>query len=209
MKRQALLALAGAGALAACSQQPANDTAATDTPTDTATTAMTDDMSMDQKVMAALDTCKTVEASCGTGAPAGYFVFPDVTSVALGVGGQGGEGALVEDGKITGYYKMGEGSIGLQAGVTAASYVFKINDKAALDKYKTDGQWSIGAGAGLTIAKADANAQSQADNAKSILYVFNSEGLMGDAKVGAMKIWKSDDMGTPGATPTGTASGSM
>ncbi|MEO1969892.1 MAG: YSC84-related protein [Sphingomonadaceae bacterium] len=149
-------------------------------------------MTIDQKVAATLDKCKKVQPDCGTGSPAGYFVFPDVTTVALGVGGSGGEGALVENGKITGYYKIGEGSVGLQAGVTAASYVFKMNDKTALEKYKQDGRWSIGAGAGITIAQADADGQGQADNAKSVLYVFNSQGLMGDAKVDTMKIWRTD-----------------
>ena len=205
MKRVALLALAGAGALAACSQQP-NTTTPTPTPT-VSSTEQTDSMTLDQKVTAALEACKKVQASCDTGEAAGYFVFPDVTNVALGVGGAGGEGALVENGKITGHYKMGEGSVGLQAGVTAASYVFKIKDKTSLDKYKKDGQWSIGAGAGLTIAKADANGQGQADNAKSVLYVFNSEGLMGDVKVDAMKIWRSDDADMKASpTPTSTAS---
>lgn len=208
MKYLGIFALASASALAACSQQPAHETAATATPTDVGT-AQTDNMTIDQKVTAALNTCKQVEPSCGAGSPAGYFVFPDVTSVALGVGGSGGEGALIENGKITGYYKMGEGSVGLQAGVTAASYVFKVNDKTALEKYKKDGQWSIGAGAGITVAKADANAQAQADNAKSILYVFNSEGLMGDAKVNAMKIWRTNDLGAPGATPAATSSADM
>ena len=191
MKRVSILALVSVGALAACSQQP-NNTSPSPTPT-VASTDQMDNMTLDQKVAATLDKCKQVQASCGTGDVAGYFVFPDVTNIALGVGGAGGEGALVENGKITGHYKMGEGSVGLQAGVTAASYVFKIKDKTALDKYKKDGQWSIGAGAGVTVAKADANGQGQADNAKSVLYVFNSEGLMGDAKVDAMKIWRSDD----------------
>ncbi len=194
MQRLALLALAGA--LAACAQEPTDDatavdTAAADTNADTGT--YEGDPSVDAKVMSALETCKNVEPTCADGNPAGYFVFPDVTSVALGVGGAGGEGALVQDGKITGYYKMGQGSIGLQAGVSAASFVLKVGDPATLKEYQSDGEWSIGADAGVTVIQAGATAQGQTAGEKVELYVFNSEGLMGDVSVNGMKIWKWDD----------------
>lgn len=185
--------------LAACSQQPANeaDTAATEQTDGTQNPVAND---MDAKVMAALDQCKKVEATCGTGSPAGYLVFPDVTSVAVGVGGAGGDGALVQDGKVVSYWRMGEGSIGLQAGVTAASYVFKINNADALKKYTTDGEWSVGAGSSLTIAEAGAEAQG--DTGDSTAYVFNSEGLMADVSINAMKIWRTDEMSTGGNAST-------
>ena len=189
MKRFSMLILAGA--LFACAQESEEPINAETTPEETG--VMSENAELDQKVMAALEQCKQVEPTCGEGSPAGYFVFPDVTSIALGIGGEGGEGALVQNGQIVGYYNMGEGSIGLQAGISAASYVFKMNDATALQKYQNDGQWSIGAEAGLVIANADANAQAQADNAESILYVYNAEGLMADVSVDAMRIWKDEN----------------
>jgi len=194
----ALVAGSLAIALTACQQEPAQDasqSAATDNATENP--VATD---LDTKVMAALNQCKQVEASCGTGSPAAYLVFPDVTSVALGVGGAGGDGALVKDGKIVSYWRMGKGTVGLTAGVQAASYVFKINDAKTLAQYQKDGEWSIGAKSGLTIAKADANAQ--ADSQNSVAYVFDATGLMADVSIDAMKIWRTNEMAAGGNAST-------
>lgn len=201
MKRLALLALAGS--LAACSQQPTEDASGTDSAaaeTNADTGTYENNPTIDAKVMAALETCKNVEPTCGDGDAAGYIVFPDVTSVALGVGGAGGEGALVQDGQIKGYYKMGEGSIGLQAGVSAASFVLKISDPATLKEYQSDGKWSIGADADVTVVQAGATAQGQAAGDETQLYVFNSEGLMGDVSVNGMKIWPWNDANATSTT---------
>ena len=193
MKYLALLALTVA--VTACSDRATdNDTVAASNiagGTNADTTTYEGNPGIDTKVMAALDTCKKVEPTCGNGNPAGYLVFPDVTSVALGVGGAGGEGALVQNGRVTGYYKMGKGSVGLQAGVSAASYVLKVNDAAALQQYQQDGEWSIGADAGVTIVQAGATAAGESSD-KAQLYVFNSEGLMGDVSLNGMRIWPTN-----------------
>lgn len=201
MNRRSLTLAAGALALAlgACSQEPAAEA-------DVDATATADGMQnpvaadLDAKVMAALQQCMAVEPNCGAGTPAGYLVFPDVTEIALGVGGAGGDGALVQNGEIVSYWRMGEGSVGLQAGVQAASYVFKVNDAATLQEYTESGEWSIGADAGITIADASANAQG--DSEESQAYVFNAEGLMADASIDAMKIWRTDEMSTGGNAST-------
>ncbi len=202
MKRISALILAGA--LAACSQQAEEETAEA-TPQETG--AMAENAELDQKVMAALEQCRQVQPTCGEGS-VGYLVFPDVTSVALGVGGEGGEGALVQNGQIVDYYNMGEASIGLQAGVSAASYVFKLRDEAALQQMQNDGEWSVGAEAALVVASADANAAAEATGTDTVLYVFNAEGLMADVSVDAMRIWKDENsaedpnMSATPATPT-------
>src|SRR4051812_39842772 len=65
------------------------------------------------------------------------LVFPKVTKAGLGVGGQFGEGALLQKGKAVAYYNTGGASIGLQAGAQQYGYaLFFMNDKALaqLDK---------------------------------------------------------------------------
>ena len=153
---------------------------------------MTEDATLDEKAMAALEQCQQVEPTCGEGA-AGYLVFPDVTSVALGIGGEGGEGALIQNGQVVDYFNMGEASIGLQAGVSAASYVFKLADEAAVQEVMDDGEWSIGAESAIVVANADANAAAEATGENTMLYVFNAEGLMADVSVDAMRIWKDEN----------------
>lgn len=185
-------------ALAACQQEPASQSGGESAPAASTQNPVAADL--DGKVMAALDQCKQVEASCGTGTPAGYLVFPDVTTIALGIGGSGGDGALVKDGKIVSYWRMGKGSVGLQAGIEAASYVFKINNPDTLKQYQNQGEWSIGANSGITVINADANAQ--ADSADSVAYVFNASGLMGDASIDAMKIWRTNEIASGGNATT-------
>jgi lipid-binding SYLF domain-containing protein len=174
--------------LAACAQE-AEPIDAETTPEEL---GVVEDPELDQKVMMALQQCQQVEPTC-SGPAAGYLVFPDVTSIALGVGGEGGEGALVMNGEIVDYYNMGEASIGLQAGISAASYVFRLQDAGAVRQMQDDGEWSIGAESAIVIANADANAAAEALGDDTILYVFNAEGLMADVSVDAMRIWQDEN----------------
>ena len=183
--------IALAGALAACGSNPSDE--AETTPEEQG--QMTENATLDDKALAALQQCEQVEPTCGKDGYS-YLVFPDVTSVALGVGGEGGEGALIRDGQVVDYYNMGEASIGLQAGVSAASYVFKMPNEESLAQFENDGEWSIGAESSVVIANADANAAAETAGGKTVLYVFNAEGLMADVSVDAMRIWKDTNSGS-------------
>ncbi|QZD95213.1 YSC84-related protein [Qipengyuania gelatinilytica] len=194
--------IALAGALAACGSNPSDE--AETTPEEQG--QMTENATLDDKALAALQQCEQVEPTCGNDGYS-YLVFPDVTSVALGVGGEGGEGALIRNGQVVDYYNMGEASIGLQAGVSAASYVFKMPNQESLAQFEDDGEWSIGAESSVVIANADANAAAETAGGKTVLYVFNAEGLMADVSVDAMRIWKdtnsaSDENMEAGMTET-------
>src|SRR5256885_15164270 len=65
----------------------------------------------------------SVPAAKALGANAtAILVFPKVTKAGLGVGGQYGEGALLEKGKAVGYYSTAGASVGLQAGAAEMSH---------------------------------------------------------------------------------------
>ena len=196
MRSFSIIALAGA--LAACGSNPSDD--AETTPEEQG--QMTEDATLDDKALAALQQCEQVEPTCAQDGES-YLVFPDVTSVALGIGGEGGEGALIRNGQVVDYYNMGEASIGLQAGVSAASYVFKMPNQEALAEFEDDGEWSIGAESSLVIANADANAAAETAGGQTVLYVFNAEGLMADVSVDAMRIWKDENSASDENMETG------
>ena len=64
-----------------------------------------------------------VPAAKGLGASAkAILVFPKVTKAGLGVGGQYGEGALLQGGKAVAYYSTAGASVGLQAGAQTFGY---------------------------------------------------------------------------------------
>ena len=83
-----------------------------------------------QAALTALYTSVPAAKELGAKATA-ILVFPKITKAGLGIGGQGGEGALMKGGTPVAYYKTGGGSFGLQAGVQTYGYVmFLMNDKA-------------------------------------------------------------------------------
>ena len=59
------------------------------------------------------------------------LVFPSVYKAALLVGGQGGNGAMFQDGRIVGHYNIGGVAVGLEGGAQTYSYaVFLMSDEA-------------------------------------------------------------------------------
>ncbi len=146
---------------------------------------------IDGKVATTLQTCQHISTSCAntTKDAAGVLVFPSVVKADLIIGGAGGKGALIENGKITGYYSIGAGTAGLEAGIDDSSEIYVFRTADALAKLKTGSGWHVGTGAGVTVVNADANAQ--AANGDVNVYVFDSEGLHGDVSVSAFDIWKT------------------
>lgn len=146
---------------------------------------------IDNAVMSKLDQCRQVSASCAntTKNAVGVLVFPNVVKADLIIGGAGGKGALIENGKITGYYNIGAGSAGLQVGIENASQVYVFRTPEALAQLKEGQDWKVGATAGVTVVKADANASSATGNI--LVYVFNSKGLNAGVSLDVFDVWKA------------------
>src|SRR4030095_3876443 len=83
----------------------------------------------------------SVPAAKALGANANaILVFPKVTKAGLGVGGQYGEGALLQKGKAVAYYSTAGASVGLQAGAQTFCYaLFFMNANALAQLDKADG----------------------------------------------------------------------
>src|SRR3546814_9389785 len=60
---------------------------------------------------------------------AGVLVYPRVYKAGIGIGGDYGEGVLLEHGRRSGYYNLVSGSIGFQLGAQVRSQVFVFTDK--------------------------------------------------------------------------------
>src|SRR6185503_11956492 len=74
--------------------------------------------SLNIAVMETLRQCQQMSGSCAanTKTAVGVLVFPSVLKADLLIGGSGGKGALIENGRVTEYYSIGSISAGLQAG---------------------------------------------------------------------------------------------
>ena len=107
---------------------------------------------LDEAVQAKLDYCQQNYHSCkqATDNAAGVLVFPSVVKADLIIGGAGGKGALIEHGKITGYYSIGAGSVGVQAGYQNASQIYVFPTKSSLKALKNGSEWHVGDTVGVT-----------------------------------------------------------
>jgi lipid-binding SYLF domain-containing protein len=123
---------------------------------------------------------------------AGVLVFPSITKAGAGLGGEHGEGALLEGGKTVGYYSISGASIGLTLGASRHSEVVLFNTQAALDKFKKGGDWSIGADTSVAIMKTGAGGDYDVETLHKpvLVFVFGEKGLMGDASLKGAKISK-------------------
>jgi lipid-binding SYLF domain-containing protein len=118
------------------------------------------------------------------------LVFPKVTRAGLVVGGAHGEGALIKDGKVQGFFSTTMGSVGLQAGVQHYSYaMFFMSDKI-VEEFKTSKGFEVGVGPTVVVVDEGAAAQLTQATIQSDIYafVFGQKGLMAGVGVQGSKI---------------------
>ncbi len=120
----------------------------------------------------------------------GILVFPKIWKGGFIVGGYYGEGALLVNNNIVGYYKTYAASYGLQAGVQAYGYaLFFMTDKAL--KYLLNSQgWEIGVGPSIVIVDKGTAKSLTTTTAKDDIYafIFNQKGLMAGLGLQGSKI---------------------
>jgi lipid-binding SYLF domain-containing protein len=120
------------------------------------------------------------------------LVFPDITKAGIGLGGEHGDGALLEHGSTTGYYSVSGASIGATFGISHHSEVIIFNTQAARDKFVNGQDWSVGADASVAVAKTGAGGNYDTTTLQKpvLAFVFGEKGLMGDASLAGGKISK-------------------
>ena len=110
------------------------------------------------------------------------------------MGGEHGEGALLEKGKTAGYYSTSGASVGLTLGVSRHSEVILFKTPEALDKFVNSKNWSIGADASVAVVKTGAGGSydTQTLSKPVLAFAFGEKGLMGDVSLAGGKISKID-----------------
>ena len=123
---------------------------------------------------------------------AAVLVFPSITKAGVGVGGEHGDGALLQNGKTIGYYSISGASIGLTLGVSRHSQVILFQTPQARDKFLNSKDWSVGADTSVAVVKKGAGGtyDTQTLSKPVLAFVFGEKGLMGDASLQGAKISK-------------------
>jgi lipid-binding SYLF domain-containing protein len=167
-------------------------TAACSTEQGTSTSSVNPDQGMDQEASAALqslyaDTPKAQEL--GQRAK-GILVFPYVVKAGFLVGAHHGEGALIENGKVTGYYGTTAVSYGLQAGAQTFGYAMFLMSDAAVQDLKTGSGFEVGVGPSVVVVDAGMARSMTTSTLQSDIYafIFNQSGLMAGMGLQGSKI---------------------
>ena len=147
---------------------------------------------MDQEAKAALKSlyASTPQARDLARKAKGILVFPDVLKAGLIVGGQHGEGELIENGKVTGYYATTAASYGLQAGAQKFAYVMFFMTYSAMNDLKDVKGFEVGVGPSIVVVDSGVAKSLTTATAQSDVYafIFDQKGLMAGLGLQGSKI---------------------
>ena len=118
------------------------------------------------------------------------LIFPNIVKAGLVFGGAYGEGELMHDGKVQGYYNSVAASWGLQAGAQSFGYaVFLMSPKAVEYLEKTSG-WEIGVGPTVVLVNEGMAKNLSTSTLKDDAYafIFDQQGLMAGLTIEGTKI---------------------
>lgn len=120
----------------------------------------------------------------------GILVFPSILKAGFIVGAQGGDGALFQGGKTTGYYRTLAASYGFQAGMQKFGYALFFMSDSALKYLSKSGGWEIGTGPSLVIVdQGFAKSMTSTTLTQDVyVYVFDQKGLMAGVGIQGSKI---------------------
>ena len=118
------------------------------------------------------------------------LIFPNIVKAGLVFGGSYGEGVLLMNGTVDGYYNSVSGSWGLQAGAQTYGYVvFLMTDKAVEYVNATKG-WEIGVGPTVVLVDEGVSKNLSTSTLKDDAYafIFSQQGLMAGISIEGTKI---------------------
>lgn len=124
----------------------------------------------------------------------GILVFPSIVKAGWVFGGSYGEGALLVNEKKVQYYNNISGSLGFQFGIEKRSEIIMFLEQSALDNFKKNSGWDVGADGSIAIATFGAGMDVTVENIKDpiISFIFSPKGLMVNASAEGTKITKID-----------------
>lgn len=122
----------------------------------------------------------------------GALIFPEVFKAGIGIGGEYGEGKLVEGGKTTGYYSIAAASIGFQLGAQVKTEIILFMTDKALRQFKNSDGWEAGVDGSVALVTLGTGKEIDTSNIKDpiIGFIFSNKGLMYNLSLEGSKISK-------------------
>lgn len=125
---------------------------------------------------------------------AGILVFPNVVKAGIGIGGEYGEGILLNQKQVEGYYNLISASFGFQLGVQARSIIIMFMTQDALAGFQRRAGWKIGVDGSVTVITVGVGGSIDTDKIVSpvIGFVLDPAGLMYNLTLEGTKISRID-----------------
>jgi lipid-binding SYLF domain-containing protein len=122
----------------------------------------------------------------------GILVFPNITKAGFIVGGLGGDGALIQNGKKVGYYNNAAASFGLQAGIQTYGFALFFMSDAVMNGFLKSKGWEIGVGPTVVVVDSGMGKDLNTLTGKADVYafIFDQKGLMAGVGIQGSKITK-------------------
>ena len=121
---------------------------------------------------------------------AGILVFPSVVKAGIGIGGEYGEGILLNQQRVEGYYNLISASFGFQLGVQERSVILMFMTQDALRGFEERAGWKVGVDGSVTIITVGVGGGIDTDKIVSpvIGFIIDQKGLMYNLTLEGSKI---------------------
>ena len=118
------------------------------------------------------------------------LVLPEVLKGGFIVGGEYGEGSLLEGRKTVSYYNVASASFGLTAGGEMKDIVVLFFSTEALKKFRARNGWEAGVDGNVAVVKKGVGASAQATDFQEpiVAFVVGVKGLLVDASLKGSKF---------------------
>lgn len=120
----------------------------------------------------------------------GILVFPSVIKAGIGLGGEYGEGILLNQQRVEGYYNLVSASFGFQLGVQERSVIIMFMTEDALAGFEERAGWKIGVDGSVAIITVGIGGSIDTDKVISpvIGFILDQKGLMYNLTLEGSKI---------------------
>jgi lipid-binding SYLF domain-containing protein len=125
---------------------------------------------------------------------AGILVFPSVVKAGFGIGGEYGEGILLNKDRVEGYYNIISASFGFQLGVQERTIIIMFMTQDALDGFDARAGWKVGVDGSVAIITVGIGGAIDTDKIVSpvIGFILDPKGLMYNLTLEGTKISRID-----------------
>ena len=120
----------------------------------------------------------------------GILVFPSVIKAGIGLGGEYGEGILLNQQRVVGYYNLVSASFGFQLGVQQRSVIIMFMTQDALAGFEQRAGWKVGVDGSVAIITVGIGGSIDTDKVVSpvIGFILDQKGLMYNLTLEGSKI---------------------